>query len=99
MSPQSGRLPGRYGSALLIKFIRSNHLVHIPPKRCSAGATLAVALCVALSQADTLAQGDQNDWPTYNRDVIGTRHNAGERTINRSNAGRLEEKWRFPAKG
>lgn len=35
----------------------------------------------------------------YNRDVLGTRHNAGERTIDQSNAGRLEEKWRFPAEG
>ena len=31
--------------------------------------------------------------------VIGTRHNRGETAIDKSNAGRLEEKWRFPAKG
>ena len=35
----------------------------------------------------------------YNHDVIGTRHNPGETAIGRDNAGRLEEKWRFPAKG
>ena len=35
----------------------------------------------------------------YNRDVLGTRHNPGETAIGRDNAGRLEEKWRFPAKG
>src|SRR5690348_12886942 len=35
----------------------------------------------------------------YNRDVIGTRHNRDETAIGKSNAGRLEEKWRFPAKG
>jgi polyvinyl alcohol dehydrogenase (cytochrome) len=34
----------------------------------------------------------------YNRDVLGTRHNKGETAIDKSNAGRLEEKWRFPAK-
>ena len=35
----------------------------------------------------------------YNRDVIGSRYNPGETAISRENAGRLEEKWRFPAKG
>ncbi len=35
----------------------------------------------------------------YNRDEIGTRYNPGETAIGRDNAGRLEEKWRFPAKG
>ncbi len=35
----------------------------------------------------------------YNRDVTGTRHNPGETAIDRSNAVRLEEKWRFPTKG
>jgi outer membrane protein assembly factor BamB len=34
----------------------------------------------------------------YNRDVIGTRHNPAETAIDVRNAGRLEEKWRFPAK-
>ena len=34
----------------------------------------------------------------YNRDVTGSRHNRGETTIDKSNAGHLEEKWRFPAK-
>src|SRR5262245_25166464 len=45
------------------------------------------------------AQDDAKDWPMYNRDVIGTRHNRGETAIGRSNAAQLEEKWRFPAKG
>ena len=44
------------------------------------------------------AQADDKDWPMYNRDVAGSRHNPGETAINASNAGRLEEKWRFPAK-
>ncbi len=41
-------------------------------------------------------QADAKDWPMYNHDVIGTRHNPGETAIGRDNAGRLEEKWRFP---
>ena len=45
------------------------------------------------------AQSDAKDWPMYNSDVIGTRHNKGETAIGKSNAGQLEEKWRFPAKG
>ena len=35
----------------------------------------------------------------YNHDVLGSRYNQGEKAIGRDNAGRLEEKWRFPAKG
>src|SRR5262245_55411782 len=46
-----------------------------------------------------LAEDDAKDWPMYNRDVLGTRHNRGETAIDRSNVGRLEEKWRFPARG
>jgi polyvinyl alcohol dehydrogenase (cytochrome) len=45
------------------------------------------------------SQSDAKDWPMYNRDVIGTRHNRGEKALNASNANKLEEKWRFPAKG
>jgi polyvinyl alcohol dehydrogenase (cytochrome) len=58
-----------------------------------------VVLGAALPPAVANAQDDPKDWPTYNRDVLGTRHNRGETAINKSNAGRLEEKWRFPAKG
>jgi glucose dehydrogenase len=39
---------------------------------------------------------DPNDWPTYNHDFLGTRHNAGESSLKRENVGRLVEKWRFP---
>jgi outer membrane protein assembly factor BamB len=60
-------------------------------------AWLALALAAVLAPA-AAAQDDAKDWPSYNRDAIGTRHNPGERAIDKSNAGRLEEKWRFPAK-
>ncbi|MGF1578395.1 MAG: PQQ-binding-like beta-propeller repeat protein [Gemmataceae bacterium] len=42
---------------------------------------------------------DPNDWPTYNRDLAGTRHNTGEKTLGPKNVGKLVEKWRFPATG
>jgi outer membrane protein assembly factor BamB len=45
------------------------------------------------------AQADAKDWPMYNYDVLGSRYNRGEKAIGPENAGRLEEKWRFPAKG
>jgi hypothetical protein len=32
------------------------------------------------------------DWPTYNCDVLGWRHNAGETTLSSANVGALEEK-------
>jgi polyvinyl alcohol dehydrogenase (cytochrome) len=60
---------------------------------------VALAVCWAALPPVSRAQDDANDWPMYNRDVLGTRHNRGETTINKSNAGRLEEKWRFPRKG
>jgi polyvinyl alcohol dehydrogenase (cytochrome) len=62
------------------------------------GFALALGLWATLLQASALAQEDAKDWPTYNGDFIGTRHNRGETAIDRSNAGRLEERWRFPAK-
>ena len=63
------------------------------------GALLGAVVWIALTSHDACAQDDGKDWPMYNRDVIGTRHNLGETAINKSNAVRLEEKWRFPAKG
>jgi polyvinyl alcohol dehydrogenase (cytochrome) len=41
---------------------------------------------------------DSNDWPMYNRDVIGSRYNAVEDTLGKANVNRLVEKWRFPPK-
>src|SRR4051812_31748556 len=43
--------------------------------------------------------GDPNDWSMYNYDVRGARHNRGEKVLGRGNVAKLEEKWRFPAKG
>jgi glucose dehydrogenase len=41
---------------------------------------------------------DAKDWPMYNRDVLGWRHNAGEVALSTANVVQLEEKWRFPRK-
>jgi polyvinyl alcohol dehydrogenase (cytochrome) len=63
-------------------------------------AALAIVLWAVISSTLVHAQqGDAKDWPMYNRDVVGTRHNRGETAIDATNAGRLEEKWRFPPKG
>lgn len=43
-----------------------------------------------------LLLASQADWPMYNHDALGSRHNPAETTIGRENASRLEEKWRFP---
>src|SRR5215472_915263 len=48
---------------------------------------------------DAPVAADTKDWPTYNCNVLGWRHNAGETALSRANVGRLEEKWRFPPEG
>ena len=58
-----------------------------------------LAFGAAFLPARVHAQADPNDWPMYNRDVIGTRFNPAETAIGKENVGGLVEKWRFPAKG
>jgi polyvinyl alcohol dehydrogenase (cytochrome) len=61
----------------------------------------ALSLIAAGTLAPTCARAqahDAKDWPTYNHDVLGTRHNRGETALGTGNVGRLEEKWRFPSK-
>jgi len=62
-------------------------------------ALLVVALGASLLPALAHAQEDPKDWPMYNHDVLGSRHNVGEKAVDPSNASRLVEKWRFPPKG
>lgn len=60
------------------------------------------ALCIALiwpTSAEAQRTSDDRDWPTYNCDVRGTRHNRGEAVLGPHNVGGLIEKWRFPAEG
>src|SRR5438132_2608084 len=69
-------------------------------KRTKIGLLLALAfiLGVGFTSASASAPDDDKNWPMYNRDVIGSRHNRAETAIGKANAGRLEEKWRFPAR-
>ena len=64
---------------------------------CVRRKMLTVVLFTVMPAA--FAQADGLDWPMYNHDVLGTRHNPAEKAISKANAGQLEEKWRFPAKG
>jgi outer membrane protein assembly factor BamB len=63
------------------------------------GGWLVVALALVFTATTARAQDGAKDWPTYNHDVLGWRHNAGETALGKANAGRLEEKWRFPGRG
>jgi polyvinyl alcohol dehydrogenase (cytochrome) len=60
---------------------------------------LAVVLFAASAVPPIKAQTATKDWPMYNLDVLGTRCNRGETAIGPQNAGELQEKWRFPARG
>ncbi len=40
---------------------------------------------------------DANDWPSYNADALGTRHNAAEKTLGKATADKLVERWRYPS--
>jgi polyvinyl alcohol dehydrogenase (cytochrome) len=55
-----------------------------------------VALVLALGTPATAA--DPKDWSTYNGTAAGWRFNAGETSLDKATVGKLEEKWRFPAK-
>jgi outer membrane protein assembly factor BamB len=55
-------------------------------------------LCLVLGKEVGLA-ADAKDWPIYNCNVLGWRHNVGETALDKANVARLQEKWRFPAKG
>src|SRR5262249_12436249 len=60
---------------------------------------LVLIFVATFPPAAARAQADAKDWPMYNYDVLGSRYHRGERAIGRDNAGRLEEKGRFPAQG
>ncbi len=48
-----------------------------------------------LTKAAARAPGS-NDWPTYNYDCLGHRHNPAEKSLGPRNIGQLVEKWRYP---
>jgi glucose dehydrogenase len=51
----------------------------------------------AKEPAPAVLSADANDWPMYNADVLGTRHNKGEKKLGPRNVATLVEKWRFPS--
>ncbi len=72
--------------------------------RSASMVAMAAVLLLVLPQWNRQVDGGSpdkhpKDWPMYNCDLIGTHYNRGETAIDKLNAGRLEEKWRFPAKG
>lgn len=60
---------------------------------------LVAFACLSALSATAEARPDPRDWPMYNHDVSGTRHNGAETALGPTNVGDLVEKWRFPAKG
>jgi polyvinyl alcohol dehydrogenase (cytochrome) len=73
---------------------------------CRYGLILVAILAVLMTlvaaqppQSDVVVSNDPNDWPMYNRDVLGTRHNPGEKALSTENVAQLVEKWRFPPVG
>jgi len=73
-----------------------------------SGVCELAALIIALAWLPRASPADRPDgpqpiapadWPMYNHDVRGWRFNSGEKTLSPTNASKLEEKWRFPAKG
>jgi outer membrane protein assembly factor BamB len=59
-------------------------------------ALLAAAILAIQAPAPEIE--DQNDWPTYNHDSLGWRHNSAEGALGVGNAGTLVELWRFPSR-
>jgi polyvinyl alcohol dehydrogenase (cytochrome) len=62
-------------------------------------AVMTVFFWAGVPSIPARAEDDARDWPMYNHDVIGTRHNPAETALDGSTARGLLEKWRFPAKG
>ncbi len=50
-------------------------------------------------QRRAVPEADAKDWPMYNYDALGTRHNRAESSLDPASVGRLVEKWRFPREG
>lgn len=62
-------------------------------------AALSLALLgAALAPVSAQPPERAGDWPMYNHDILGTRHNPAETSLSPSTVRNLEEKWRFPAR-
>lgn len=70
--------------------------------RCAAFLVLCTLLWAGVAraaEADPRGAIQPQDWPSYNRDVLGWRFNPAEKTLSPSSAHELELKWRFPPQG
>ena len=56
---------------------------------------LGHALCSS-PRGSAHAQADDRDWPMYNHDVLGTRHNAGETTLDKVDGSRTRREMAVP---
>ncbi len=61
------------------------------------GRLLAGVVALFAVPGQAVRGADSADWPTYNHDAAGWRFNSAEKTLSPANAGKLVEKWRFPA--
>jgi polyvinyl alcohol dehydrogenase (cytochrome) len=64
-------------------------------------AIIAALMTASVATVRAIASpgDDPKDWPMYNHDVRGTRHNPAETGLDPAAASQLQEKWRFPATG
>jgi polyvinyl alcohol dehydrogenase (cytochrome) len=63
---------------------------------CLAAASVAVLTGGSTTAASPGGAGSsRGDWPTWQKDLLGSRHNAAERTITPRNVGNLKLKWAF----
>jgi glucose dehydrogenase len=76
----------RYTSLSFVVLAASLAVIGTEPKKAPSSPEPAASV-----------SADPNDWPMYNRDVIGTRYNTGEKALSKENVGQLVEKWRFPS--
>src|SRR5262245_40353961 len=60
---------------------------------------MQMLVLAAICGSIALVSDDDGNWSMYNRDVKGWRFNQAEKTLQSNNVGKLEEQWRFPAKG
>ncbi len=79
----------------------------VSPRQSVCRTTLAVAVAAGLLIAASenalagvdVVPADPNDWPMYNHDPEGTRHNIAEHILSPATVGDLEVLWRFETPG
>ncbi|MBY8851072.1 hypothetical protein K7G98_23030, partial [Saccharothrix sp. MB29] len=59
------------------------------------GGLAAVLTLVLLGSTLTSAGQPKSDWPSWQKDLAGSRHNAAEWKLNPATVGKLKLKWAF----